>query len=328
MSEDELTPRDRPPIIGQLDAQNVPRFVGLRTFARLPRLEDVVVADVAVLGAPVDVGTTFRGGPRFGPAAIREASLLLKPYNEPLGVFPFDEMQVVDAGDAPASPLDIIAAHRTIEQHAAALHGAGTAVIGLGGDHSVALPFLRAAASAHGPLSLLQFDAHTDTWDSYFGGAKVTNGTIFRRALEEGIIDPHRSVQIGLRGGLYSAEDYLDNEHLGFNTLLARDFDEVGVAGAISLACEHCTLPTYVTFDVDCLDPAFAPGTGTPEPGGLSTREALAMLRGLTGLRAGIVAGDVVEVAPPYDHAGITALVAANVAWELLCLIAYHRRRP
>jgi agmatinase len=312
---------------GQVDAQNVPRFLGLRTFARLPRLEDVESADVAILGAPVDLGTTFRGGPRFGPAGIREQSLLLKPYNEALGVFPFDSMQVVDAGDAPASPIDIIEAHATIEQHARALHEAGTTVIGLGGDHSVALPFLRAAAATHGTLSLLQVDAHTDTWDSYFGGHKVTNGTIFRRAAEEGLIDPHRSVQIGLRGGLYSAKDYEDNAALGFHTLLARELDAKGIGGALALAHEHCTLPTYVTLDIDALDPAFAPGTGTPEVGGLTMREMLALLRGLTELESGIAAGDLVEVSPPYDPSGITALAGANLVWELLCLLATYRSR-
>jgi agmatinase len=312
---------------GQVDAQNVPRFVGLRTFARLPRFEDVGSADAAVLGAPVDLGTTFRSGARFGPAAIREASLLLKPYSEPLDVFPFDDMQVVDAGDAPAIPIDIIAAHAAIEQEARELHERETAVIGLGGDHSVALPLLRAAAARHGTLSLLQLDSHTDTWDSYFGGHKLTNGTIFRRATEEDLIDPERSVQIGLRGGLYSGGDYRDNSGLGFKTLLARELDGAGIDGALSLAHEHCTLPTYVTLDIDVLDPAFAPGTGTPEIGGMTTRELLGFLRGLTDLGSGIVAGDVVEVSPPYDPSGITALAGANLAWELLCLLARYRGR-
>jgi agmatinase len=312
---------------GQVDAQNVPRFVGLRTFARLPRLEDVSSADAAVLGAPIDLGTTFRSGARFGPAAIREASLLLKPYSEPLDVFPFDDMQVVDAGDAAAIPIDIVAAHAAIEQEARALHERETAVIGLGGDHSVALPLLRAAAARHGTLSLLQLDSHTDTWDSYFGGHKLTNGTIFRRATEEDLIDPKRSVQIGLRGGLYSSDDYRDNSGLGFKTLLARELDGVGIDGALSFAHEHCMLPTYVTLDIDVLDPAFAPGTGTPEIGGMTTRELLGFLRGLTDLGSGIVAGDVVEVSPPYDPSGITALAAANLAWELLCLLAHYRGR-
>jgi agmatinase len=199
-------------------------------------------------------------------------------------------------------------------------------VIGLGGDHSVALPLLRAAAASHGTLSLLQLDSHTDTWDTYFGGHKLTNGTIFRRAVEEKLIDPQQSVQIGLRGGLYSGGDYRDNSDLGFKTLLARELDDAGTDGALALAHQHCRLPTYVTLDIDVLDPAFAPGTGTPEVGGMTTRELLAFLRGLTELASGIAAGDVVEVSPPYDVAGITALAGANLAWELLCLLAHYRR--
>ena len=313
--------------IGQVDAQNVPRFVGLRTFARLPRVEDVEGADAAILGAPIDLGSTFRSGSRFGPGAIREASLLLKPYSEAHDVFPFDDLQVVDAGDAPASPIDIVDAHATIERHARDLHERGATVIGLGGDHSVALPLLRAAAASHGTLSLLQLDSHTDTWDSYFGGHKLTNGTIFRRAVEENLIDPQRSVQIGLRGGLYSGDDYRDNRDLGFKTLLARELEDLGIGGALSLAHDHCVLPTYVTLDIDVLDPAFAPGTGTPEVGGMTTRELLGFLRGLTDLQTGVVAGDVVEVSPPYDPSGITALAGANLAWELLCLLVHYRRR-
>jgi agmatinase len=310
--------------IEQVDSLTVPRFAGLRTFARLPTLEQAGRADVAVLGAPFDGGTTFRAGSRFGPAAIREASLLLRPYNEPLELAPFRELQVVDAGDAPASPIDILAGHRAIETAAAALHAGGARVLGLGGDHSVALPLLRAAAATHGRLSLLQLDAHTDTWDSYFG-AKVTHGTIFRRAIEEGLIDPERSVQIGLRGSLYDAADYADNAALGFKTLLAREFDAAGVAGALALAREHLRGPVYVTLDIDVLDPAFAPGTGTPEAGGLSSRELLAILRGLAG-GADIVAADVVEVSPPYDPAGATAVAAANAAYDLLGLLALGAR--
>jgi agmatinase len=310
--------------IEQVDSLTVPRFAGIRTFARLPTLEQAGRADVAVLGAPFDGGTTFRAGSRFGPAAIREASLLLRPYNEPLDVAPFRELQVVDAGDAPASPIDILAGHRAIETAAAALHAGGARVLGLGGDHSVALPLLRAAAATHGQLSLLQLDAHTDTWDSYFG-AKVTHGTIFRRAIEEGLIDPERSVQIGLRGSLYDAEDYADNAALGFKTLLAREFDAAGVAGALALAQEHLRGPVYVTLDIDVLDPAFAPGTGTPEAGGLSSRELLAILRGLAG-GPNIVAADVVEVSPPYDPAGATSVAAANAAYDLLGLLALGAR--
>jgi agmatinase len=310
--------------VGQIDALAVPRFAGLRTFARLPRAEDVERLEVAVLGAPYDGGATFRPGSRFGPAAIREASALLRPYSEPLDVSPFAEAQVADAGDAAANPFDISAAHEQIERAATSLHERGAAVLGLGGDHSVALPLLRAASRRHGKLSLLQLDAHTDTWDSYYG-VKVTHGTIFRRAAEEGLIDPSRSVQIGLRGSVYASADYEENRELGFNMMLAREFDAVGAEGAIELARQHLTLPVYVTVDVDVLDPAFAPGTGTPESGGLMPREVLTVLRGLArGPR--IISADVVEVSPPYDHAGLTALAAGNVAYDLLCLLVLTRR--
>jgi agmatinase len=312
------------PILPPVDASVVPRFAGLRTFARLPTLEQAGRAEAAVLGAPFDGGTTFRAGSRYGPAAIREGSLLLRPYNEALDVSPFAERQVVDAGDASANPVDIVQAHRAIEEAAAALHRSGARVLGLGGDHSVSLPFLRAAASTHGRLSLLQLDAHTDTWDSYFG-SKLTHGTMVRRAVEEGVIDGGSSVQIGLRGSLYSVDDLADNASLGFTTLLARDFDAAGVPGAVELAVQHLRSPVYITVDIDCLDPAFAPGTGTPEAGGLTSRELLAILRGLA-CRLNIVAADVVEVSPPYDPAGATAVAAANVAYELIGLLVISLR--
>lgn len=310
--------------IGQVDASLVPRFAGIRTFARLPMLEQVGRADVAVLGAPFDGGTTFRAGARYGPAGIREASLLLRPYNDALDMSPFAECQVVDAGDASPNPVDIVEAHRSIEQAAGELHSQGTHVLGLGGDHSVSLPFLRAAAATHGPLSLLQLDAHTDTWDSYFG-AKLTHGTMFRRAVEEGVINGETSVQIGLRGSLYEPSDYTENAGLGFTTLLARDLDAAGVSGAVELAVKHLRGPVYVTVDIDCLDPAFAPGTGTPEAGGLSSRELLAILRGVAG-RVDVAAADVVEVSPPYDPTGCTAVAGANVAYELIGLLVLSRR--
>jgi agmatinase len=311
-------------IVAPIDASQVPRFAGLRTFARVPTLEQAGRADVAVLGAPFDGGTTFRAGSRYGPGGIREASLLLRPYNDALDVSPFAERQIVDAGDAPASPVDIIAAHHAIEGAAAALHRSGARVLGLGGDHSVSLPFLRAAAATHGQLSLLQLDAHTDTWDSYFG-SKLTHGTMFRRAVEEGVVNGHSSVQIGLRGSMYSADDYLDNAALGFTTLFARDFDQGGVAGAVQLALSKLRPPVYITVDIDCLDPAFAPGTGTPEAGGLTSRELLAVLRGLAGA-VDVVAADVVEVSPPYDPAGATAVAGAHAAYELLSLLVISLR--
>ena len=319
VSEPDANSRAEP--VGQVDALAVPRFAGVRTFARLPTIDQVGHADVAVLGAPFDSAATFRAGARFGPAAIREASLLLRPYNERLDVAPFASAQVADAGDAPASPITVQVAHAAIEAAARELTAGGGRVLGLGGDHSVALPLLRAAAAAHGPVSLLQFDAHTDTWDSYFG-ERYTHGTIFRRAIEEGIVDGGSSVQIGLRGSLYDESDLDENRALGFATLLAREFDAAGVAGALELAAANLRTPVYVTVDVDVLDPAFAPGTGTPEAGGLSSRELLALLAGLAELDITLVGADVVEVSPPYDPSGITAVAAANAAYELLGLMA------
>jgi agmatinase len=309
-----------PEPVGPVDSSQVPRFAGLRTFARVPLREQAPTVDIAILGAPFDGGTTFRAGTRYGPAAIREASLLLRPYNDAVDVSPFAVCQVVDAGDAAPNPVDIEQAHLAIQRAATEIHDAGGRVLGLGGDHSVSLPFLRAAAAAHGPVSLLQFDAHTDTWDSYFG-SKLTHGTMFRRAVEEGIVSGTTSVQIGLRGSTYAASDYAENAALGFTTLMARDFDSAGVRGAIDLALRTLRSPVYITVDIDCLDPAYAPGTGTPESGGLTSRELLAMLRGLAG-EIDIASADVVEVSPPYDPSGATSVAAANAAYELLSLMA------
>lgn len=307
--------------IGPVDALSVPRFAGLRTFARLPPLSELARADVAVLGAPYDGAATFRSGARFGPSAIREASVLLKPYNEDLGIAPFAVVQVADAGDAPASPLGVESAHQAIERAARALTDAGGRVVGLGGDHSITLPLLRAAAAAHGPLSLLHLDAHSDSWDSYFG-SRYTHGTILRRAAEEGIIDPYASVQVGLRGSLYAAQDVEENQALGFTPVMARVFDSVGVGGVVELAKARLRAPVYVTVDVDVLDPAFAPGTGTQEPGGLTSRELIAFLRDLSVLELHVAGADVVEVSPPYDPSGVTANVAANIAYHLVGLLA------
>jgi len=323
-----MPPSEHPEVgrpVGQVDSLVVPRFAGVRTFARLPLLETVGRAEVAVLGAPFDGATTFRTGARFGPAAIREASLLLRPYNEAMAIAPFAAVQVADAGDAPASPIGVEAGHRAIERAARAVTDAGGRVLGLGGDHSVTLPLMRAASAAHGSLSLLQLDAHTDTWDSYFG-SRYTHGTVFRRALEEGVIDPAASVQIGLRGSLYAAEDLDENRALGFSTVLARELDGVGVAGALELARARLRSPVYVTVDVDVLDPAFAPGTGTPEAGGLTSRELLALLRGLSELELEVAGADVVEVSPPYDPAGATAVAGANAAYELAGLLVLAAR--
>lgn len=310
--------------VGPVDAGAVPRFAGIRTFARLPLLENVESADVAVLGAPFDGGATFRAGARFGPSAVREASVLLRSFDPDLGVAPFEVAQVADAGDAPCNPVDIVAAHRAIEERASGLVEAGTKVVGIGGDHSVSLPLLRAAAKVHGAVGLIQLDAHTDTWDSYFG-SKLTHGTMFRRAVEAGVLDPTRSIQIGLRGSLYSAADEDENREIGFATLPAREFDH---ATAVDLIRARVAAgPVYLTVDIDVLDPAFAPGTGTPEIGGLTTRELVALLAAIaTEVRPCLVGADVVEVSPPYDPSGVTALAGANVAYHLVGMLAADRR--
>jgi agmatinase len=310
--------------VGPLDALHHPRFAGIRTFARLPLLEAVERADVAILGAPFDGAASFRPGARFGPAAIREAALLARPYNEALGISPFAAAQVADAGDTGPDPLDAGAAHAAIQARAGELHQQGASVLGLGGDHSVALPLMRAAAERHGALSLLQLDAHADTWDEYFGH-KLSHGTIVRRAAEEGVIDPAASIQVGLRGSLYAETDLEEHRALGFAAVMARELDQIGVAGALERAARRLRPPLYVSVDIDVLDPAFAPGTGTPEAGGLTTRELLALVRGLAEAGLEPVSADVVEVSPPYDPAGITSLAAANTAYELLTLLVLSR---
>jgi agmatinase len=307
-------------VTGQLDATKVPRYAGLATYARLPRLDEVESYDVAIVGVPFDSGVTYRPGARFGPAAIREASRLLRPYNPALRVRPFDDQQVVDAGDVPATPFDIPQALATIEQRLAEVLADGARFAVLGGDHTIALPALRALHRKHGPIALLHFDAHLDTWDTYFE-APYTHGTPFRRAFEEGLLDRDRCIHVGTRGSLYAASDLDDDSRMGFEVITSDEVGEAGVGAIVSRVVERLgARPTYVSLDIDVLDPAHAPGTGTPEAGGMSARELLGILRGLAGQH--LVGCDVVEVAPAYDHAEITAVAAANAVYELLSVMA------
>jgi agmatinase len=302
-----------------------PRYAGLSTFARLPRREDAPAHDVAIVGIPWDSGVTYRPGARFGPAHIRQASRLLRPYNPAQEVAPFEIAQVVDAGDIVANPFDIPEALTAIQGGIRELADAGRPVVCLGGDHTVALPVLRALHALHGPLALVHFDAHLDTWDTYFG-APYTHGTPFRRASEEGLIVKGGSAHVGIRGPLYDRRDLLDDADLGYTVLAARDLDRVGVTGVLDRVLERVgDRPVYVSIDIDVLDPAFAPGTGTPEAGGLTSRELLAILRGMAGVR--LAGADIVEVAPAYDHAEITAVAAAHAAYELTCAMAAQRPR-
>jgi guanidinobutyrase / D-arginase len=315
---------DRPEIVGQRDASVIPRYAGLSTFARLPRREDVGSYDVAVLGIPFDSGTSYRPGARFGPAHVRQSSRLLRPYNPSLEVAPFGALQVVDAGDVPCNPFDIDQALTQIAAQADELSGEGSRLLAIGGDHTVALPLLRSVARRHGPVALVHFDAHLDTWDTLYG-SKYVHGTPFRRAHEEGLLLPDLAAHVGTRSSVYAADDFDIDASLGFVSYDCRSIGREGVDAIVERVARRLgdQVPVYLSIDIDVLDPAHAPGTGTPEAGGLSSRELIEMLRGLTGLN--LVGADIVEVAPSYDHAEITGIAAANVGFELLSLMALRR---
>ncbi|MGY1813892.1 agmatinase [Blastococcus sp. SYSU D00820] len=312
-----------PDPVGPVDSSRVPRFAGIATFARLPRREDVTRYDTAVVGVPFDSGVSYRPGARFGPAHVRESSRLLRPYNPAQDVEPFAHAQVVDAGDISANPLSIDEAVGQVERGADELLGEGTRLLTIGGDHTIALPLLRAVARRHGPVAVLHFDAHLDTWDTYFG-AEYSHGTPFRRASEEGLIDREGSLHVGIRGPLYAPSDLTDDAALGFTAITADHVQIDGLAATIErMLARLGDRPVYVSIDIDVLDPAHAPGTGTPEAGGLTSRELLAMLRALRGRQ--VVSADVVEVAPAYDHAQLTGVAASHVAYELLSVMAPAR---
>jgi agmatinase len=313
-----------PHIIGQRDDPQMPRYAGIATFALLPRLDQVEHADLAVVGIPFDSGTSFRPGARFGPAHIREHSRQLHPYHQAHATYPFRDQQVVDACDIAVGPYGIGQAVERIHVEAERLVGQGTKVLALGGDHTVALPLLRAAASAHGPLAVIHFDAHLDTWD-VLHGASIWHGSPFRRAAEEGLLDLEHCQHVGIRSGVYGPEEFDDDRGAGFEIIRSEEFQRRSMEDIAEQVRERVgSGPVYVSIDIDVLDPSQAPGTGTPEVAGITTRELFAVLRGLRGLD--IVGGDVVEVAPAYDHAGITGLAAAHTAWELLTLMGLSAR--
>jgi agmatinase len=299
----------------------MPRFTGIRTFMRAPHTTELEGVHAAVYGIPFDTATSFRTGPRFGPEGIRSASALLRPYNPALGVNVVESLSIVDYGDVPVSPGDTERTYGQVEEALAPLVEAGIFPLALGGDHSVTLAELRVLARRHGPLALVQLDAHGDTWDEYFG-QRFFHGTTFKRALEEGLIEPKASVQAGLRGSVYDADDLESARELGFVVLSCDQLRGYEPGSYASLVRERAgRRPVFLSFDIDVLDPAFAPGTGTPEVGGLSTAEALSFLRALRGIN--LAGADVVEVSPPYDGPGQpTALAAANVAYEILSLRA------
>jgi agmatinase len=306
--------------VGPTDSSKTPRFAGIATFALLPQLRDVPHADIAVVGVPFDAGVSYRPGARFGPSHIREASRLLRPYNPVQDIEPFATQQVVDAGDISANPFNIDEAVTQIEDGARQLTEAGARLVTLGGDHTIALPLLRNIARVHGPVAVIHFDAHLDTWNTYFG-APVTHGTPFRRASEEGLIDLTASWHIGTRGPLYGREDLRDDERLGFAIIGSHEFETESLTSIIArLHARIAGKPVYVSIDIDVLDPAHAPGTGTPEAGGLTSRELLSIIRSLSHVN--VVGADVVEVSPAYDHAQVTAIAASHVAYELISAMA------
>ena len=308
--------RDFKPVPGDV----LPRFAGIATFMRLPYVEDWADVQIGLIGVPWDGGTTNRAGARHGPRQIRDNSTLMRNVHHVSRIRPFEAARCADLGDAPVNPVDLHDTLQRVQDFFEKVHAAGILPLTAGGDHLITLPIMRAIARDR-PVGMVHFDAHNDTWDRYFGDHKYTHGTPFRRAIEDGVLDPKRTVQIGIRGSLYGEKDYEWGEAQGIRMITIEEFYDLGIDAVIAEARRIAgDGPTYISFDVDGLDPVYAPGTGTPEIGGYSTREAQRMIRGLAGLN--IVGADVVEVSPPFDPSGMTALVGATMMYEILCLMA------
>ena len=299
----------------------VPRFGDIATFMRLPLFRDPADVEIGMVGVPWDGGTTNRPGARHGPRQMRDLSTMMRRIHHVTGVSPYELAKCGDLGDASVNPASLEDSLVRIEKFYAKLHAAGAVPLSAGGDHLITLPIMRGIRKGLPPLGMVHFDAHSDTWDSYFGGYKYTHGTPFRRAVEEGLLDPKRVVQIGIRGSLYKADDNQWALDQGMRVITIEEYFDLGVDKVIAEARRVVgDGPTYISFDVDGLDPAYAPGTGTPEIGGYTPHEAQRMLRGLRGLN--LVGGDVVEVSPPFDMSGNTALVGVTMMWEILCLLS------
>ncbi|MDA9651598.1 agmatinase [Pelagibacteraceae bacterium] len=310
------------PVSGKL----VPRYAGPSTFARIPELRDVDNCDVAIIGVPFDAGTSYRPGARFGPQAVRQASRQLRTnYHPNYDVEPFKVQQVADAGDITCNPFNIDEAIKQIEDGATDLLNKVGSIVTIGGDHTIALPLLRAVNKKCGqPVALVHFDAHLDTWDTYFG-APYTHGTPFRRAREEGLFLDDASMHVGIRGPLYSRDDLKEDEDLGFKIIHCDDFQTQSIDQIVKRIRDRVgDNPLYLSIDIDVLDPAHAPGTGTPEIAGMTSREMLNVLRGLSGMN--LVSADVVEVAPAYDHAELTSTAAATIVYELINILANRNK--
>jgi agmatinase len=301
-----------------LDALVHARSGGIATFMRLPHITQPEELNVALLGIPFDGGTTYRPGPRFGPRHVRQQSVLIRPWNPVLKLNPFDKFRVADFGDFSVNPLSIEDTFDRVEKQMEPLLAVGTRCLSVGGDHSLSLPLLRSIAKKHGPVALIQFDAHNDLWNEYFG-CKYSHGTPFRRAIEEGLLLEGSFLQVGLRGQLYSEHDFDFARKHNVAMISAEQYH----AGGISLLRRDLRAlrgkPVYITLDIDCVDPAYAPGTGTPQVGGFTSSQMIELVRALRGLN--IVGCDLVEVSPPYDTGEITSLLAANLLYELLCVL-------
>jgi len=297
----------------------MPRFAGIATFMRLPQAAPEEV-EIALAGVPWDGGTTNRAGARHGPRQMRDLSTLMRNVHPVSGTRPYELARCADIGDAPVNPVDLEDTMNRVQTFYEGIHAAGALPLTAGGDHLITLPIMRAIAK-EAPVGMVHFDAHSDTVDRYFGDYTYTHGTPFRRAVEDGVLDPKRTVQIGIRGGQYTPTDYQWAYDQGMRIITIEEYFDLGVDAVIAEARRVVgTGRTYISFDVDGLDPVYAPGTGTPEIGGYSTHEAQKMLRGLAGLD--IIGADVVEVSPPFDQSGATALVGATMMWEILCIMA------
>ncbi|PWG18199.1 agmatinase [Salibaculum griseiflavum] len=302
-----------------ISGNDLARFSGPQSFMRLPEQADAAGLDVAFVGIPMDIGTSWRSGTRFGPKQVRQESAMIRPYNLQTGAAPFDSLNCADTGDIAINTFSLADSLKIIESHYDALLQHPVIPMGIGGDHALTLPILRAMARKHGPVALVHVDAHADVNDEMFG-MRETHGTVFRRAHEEGLINPYKVWQIGLRGTGYSAEDFTEAAGWGFNQRLAPDLWHKSLTGlGQEIVAQIGDQPCYITYDIDSLDPAYAPGTGTPEIGGLTTPQAMELIRALRGLN--VVGCDLVEVSPPYDPSGNTALTGANILYELLCIL-------
>src|SRR5580704_18214898 len=303
-----------------VDALVYPRFSGLTTFMRLPHVPRAQELDIALIGIPFDGGTTYRSGPRFGPRHVREQSAIIRPWNPVLHVNPFANWRIADYGDLSINPLSLDDTYARITKQLNEVADAGARAICVGGDHSILLPILRAVHRKFGPVALVQFDAHNDTWGGYFGSPH-SHGTPVRRAIEEGLLAGNDVLQIGLRGQVYSKDDFEFGEQHGFRVVTSEEFHRRGLPAIDRHFKRLERRPVYVTLDIDVIDPAFAPGTGTPQVGGLSSDQILRLVRALKGLN--LVGCDLVEVSPQYDSAAITSLLAANLLFEQLCLFCF-----